>query len=572
MSNALKITVMGEDGRERAMSFDLSKPVLVGRTHLADVRLTEADVSGRHFEFVGGASGCEARVLSRNGMVVDGKVYETGVTVPLSSGSVIAVGSKARIRVDGLPLPDSPSEPAEDSGFFGGSQVSAETPSRSKSKFQVSEVTSDASNPFANADETAPVSPAFGGGASPEQPDDAGGDDCETFTGVDESLTGGGDGETLEMKTRIGSLEEIVERKRQLDRTKTLRRVRITALLTVFSLGLAGVWLYLGWGSHGVDVRGPFLPNGDYDESEVVLKNEDNADEIVLIYPRNDDMKVSISSDSNTVEVSTFFGPRSDVPYHLEFLRWNDRSDLMRSLEESFERWMAEETASGYVFETHGGGRPAGDFFENVFSGFCDIKTQRGVRFVRAEYTRSRGRELWRGICVYFRKGDRIYLLKSEIPDMFWKIASTRITQELHMGLCEAFSDDHWDSPGRLGVLNDSVSDYELMLRIKRELSADRVASWHDLAAYIDTLLVRSWGVKPRIQKEAVSFFMSMQANMIRFYNERLLAYSTARANGDEKRMKSIFIDCKTAFGALPNDRRSTLVNDPEVWSCRQRR
>jgi hypothetical protein len=82
---------------------------------------------------------------------------------------------------------------------------------------------------------------------------------------------------------------------------------------------------------------------------------------------------------------------------------------------------------------------------------------------------------------------------------------------------------------------------------------------------------VRSWGDQPRLQQEALSYYLAMQDRMASFYNEREFAYQTARANRNEKRIRAIVADCKAAFSVLPRDRRSTLVNNPEVWSCRLR-
>ena len=57
-----------------------------------------------------------------------------------------------------------------------------------------------------------------------------------------------------------------------------------------------------------------------------------------------------------------------------------------------------------------------------------------------------------------------------------------------------------------------------------------------------------------------------------RFYNERELAFRTAIANNDDKRLKIIFFDTKAVFGAMCRDRRSDKINNPEIWSCQLKR
>lgn len=635
MSNTLKLTIVGGGKSGKKLSFDCSRPVSVGRSRSADLRLSEPDVSGKHFKFVGDGSGVVVRVESQNGLVVDGRILKRGESAAVNPGSEIEVGTKARIRIDSIgdadasvagasvdvsaraesdqiasvdscSRPDSSTKgdiiPSIDSVAMGGASISEvgqtslfQPPGATPVVTDLDGAPELAAAPEPAAAESAAVTlhaadteaetaqdPASGGQhpgpvavaplASPANVE--GFDEDGIAADDDDSLTiADGDGETQEMKTRIGSMEEIREREHQLERTAFRRRVRMSVMLGMFMLILAGVWFSLNWSRRTMDVDGPYLSDGkSFDQTSFTLFNAEGQPEFYLLYPRYRGMKVAVSADSNSVEVATWFGTKKDVPFHLEFTRWSDPTDLMRSLEGSFERWMIDETAKGSAFETHGGKRPAGEFFEDVFPNWCETLMSRGVRFIRAEYTRSRNGDLWHGNCFYFRNGDRIHLLRSEIPDMFWKMAKRRITKELHLAIYETFSINNWDSPGMSGILDSKMSDDELIARIRRELSAERVSAWPDLAVYIDTLLVRSWGDKPSIQKEALFFFQQMQEHMVKFYQERELAYITASANRDDKRVRGIVKDCKDAFGKLPRDRRSMLVNNPEVWSCRPRR
>ena len=67
MANEVKITFTGGSllGEERVLS--LETPVLIGRSHSADVRLKEPDVSGRHIELQWVAGGVNAKCLSQHG-------------------------------------------------------------------------------------------------------------------------------------------------------------------------------------------------------------------------------------------------------------------------------------------------------------------------------------------------------------------------------------------------------------------------------------------------------------------------------------------------------------------------
>ena len=106
MSNKLKVTITGVAAGETEEVRDLFTSLLVGRSRSADIRIKEADVSGKHFEFVRSATGCSVKVLSQNGMVVDGKAIGEGMIEPVLVGFVLEVGEKVKIRVDEVPESD----------------------------------------------------------------------------------------------------------------------------------------------------------------------------------------------------------------------------------------------------------------------------------------------------------------------------------------------------------------------------------------------------------------------------------------------------------------------------------
>jgi hypothetical protein len=562
MSDKIQIKIVGGEEAGQSVERDLVASLLVGRSHKADVRLREADVSGRHFEFVRGETGCCVRVLSRNGLTVDGCAVGEGEVVPVRVGSRIEAGSEAKLEV--VALPDAA---AADAVGSAPSEEPAGAPSAAAGEdFFASE--SETGDPPSVVIRTAPASaPA----ASPSEATTFDGQ-AETRGDFEDALTDAGEGETQEMKTRVGSMEEIRARKRQLDRASAVRRWRFGAGVASVLLVLLGIWLVTGSRRHVSDAEGPFRSDGEPDVAEWEVVNEDGELEMVLEYPRDDRMKVTVSSDSNAVDVVSFLGIDRDVPFHLQFLRWRDPADLQNSLEDSFARRVRNDSEAGLSFESWEGGRPQGEFFDSVFPGYCEAKSQRGVRFMRATFTRAVKGELWHGVSLYLRHGDWIYQLRTEIPDIYWRRGGYRLTGEPHLAIFKIFSDGHWDSPGRGGLVSEKFSDDFLLQSVKRELSSERSSAWPTVESQIDTLLVRTWGEKPVMQKMAQSYYRSFLDQLTRFYNERRLAFKTARANGDEKRMRSVFTDVKAVFGPMLRDRRSSLVNDPEVWSCRQGR
>ena len=545
MSDKIQIKVVGGEAAGQSVARDLVTTLLVGRSRKADVRLCEADVSGRHFEFVRGETGCCVRDLSRNGITVDGRAVGEGEVVPVRVGSRIEVGAEAKLEVEALP------DVATGDGAAGAPPAEPAAASAGEDFF-ASDAGPDAPSTSAAGPETAAVTETAAREGGPTREGEA-----ETRGDFEDALTEAGDGETQEMKTRVGSMEEIIARKRQLDRASAVRRWRFGAGVALVLLALLGVWLVTGSRRHVSDAEGPFRPDGEPDIAEWEVVNGVGDLEMVLEYPRDDRMKVTVSPDSNAVDVVSFLGIDRDVPFHLEFRRWRDPADLQNSLEDSFARRVRADSEAGLSFESWEGARPQGEFFDSVFPGYCEARSQRGVRFMRATFTRAVKGELWHGVSLYLRNGDTAYQLRTEIPDIYWRRGSYRLTGEPHLALFRVFTEGHWDSPGRGGLVSERFSDDSLLQGVKRELASERCAAWPTLEAQIDTLLVRTWASLDRLT---------------RFYNERRLAFRVARANGDEKRMRSVFTDVKAVFGPMPRDRRSSLVNDPEVWSCRQGR
>lgn len=559
MANKLKLTITGGEDQGSEIELDLFTSLLVGRSRKSDIRLHDADVSGRHFEFVRGTSGVSVKDLSRNGLKVDGKVVGEGEIVPVRAGSVIEVGAEAKLTVGELP------------GVTEEGAAAEALPATNA----VEQATGAEDFFGAEAERTESVVTAAdsASGTASNVPESETHGETMTHGDFEDALTEAGEGETQEMKTRVGSMEEIYARKRQLDRASAIRRWKFGSVIVGVMLVLAAFWFVTGSRRHVSDAEGPFIPGTDQpDIAEWELLNDSGDVELVLEYPRDDRMKVTVPSDSNGVDVVTFLGIDRDVPFHLEFKRWSDPTELRLSLEDSFARRIGIDTASGMSFEVQGGVRPVAEFFDGVFPGYCEQTTQRGVRFVRARFTRSSHHELWHGVVLYMRTGDRVYQLRTEIPDVYWRRGGYRLTDEPHLAMPMVFSKNHWESPGAAGLVDDKFSDDYLLQVVKGELAASRVAAWPIVESYVNTLLVRTWGEKPVLQKLALAHYKTLLEQMKRFYNERLLAFKVARENADDKKMKSVFIDAKTVFGAMPQDRRSTLVYDPEVWSCRQGR
>lgn len=632
MSQKLKITFTGGDQIGEEVERELTSTLLVGRSHSADVRVREPDVSGKHFEIVRRDDGCFVRNLSRFPAKVDGRSLNTGEEAPLVKKSLVEVGSRLRMRIDGLPqgtarsddgdasaVPERGTESLTNATAFAGEDtfatVAGEVPAdlSEVAKGCVEEsATKDILSMFgdqaiskvaaqAEAEDTigkddavtaddlpdapgesflaglpkaasadAPVVPEAGQTSPGVTGMSAAGLDGQTATEADETGTGGG--ETQEMVTRAGSMKEMLELRRKLERKTAARHWRFGVCIALSFALLAGVWFLTADRRHLDDAEGPFRPDGKPDVAEIDILGSDGAPEMFLEHPQDPRAKVVRSADSNEIEVVSFLGRDRDVPFRMVFTRKRDSEELMLSLSESFDRWASRMGERGFSFERMRNGKPIEpEFFDGAFPGYCEFQTQCGVPFIRTDYTRAASHVMWRGVSYRFRSGDMAYSLCNEIPEKYWKRGESRLRVSPFCGLYGSFLDSQWDSPGRAGLLNGASED-DLLVRIRRDLSVEWPADWTTVEKRIDTLLSLTWGkgtANARTARECRDALLSRKS---RFYNERTLAYETAFANGDEKSMRSIFSDCLHVFGTSKRDRRYYLVNDPEEWKCQRDR
>lgn len=94
-----ELQVTGGLGGEE-VAFPNDRPILVGRSHVADVRVQNTDISGRHLEISITSCGPQVKVLSfRGATTVDGKELAQGDIAMVSDGSEILLGIKSSVKV-----------------------------------------------------------------------------------------------------------------------------------------------------------------------------------------------------------------------------------------------------------------------------------------------------------------------------------------------------------------------------------------------------------------------------------------------------------------------------------------
>ena len=593
-SNEWHLMIVGGafNGRERVFSGD--SPVVVGRSHTANVQLpkSDADVSGRHVEFVVIDGIAHVRNLSQTRPVrVNGVDVPMGGRAPVQTGDMVELGGRVRVRLDAVPQTDNtltipeaiPAATATAATKFFEGDGSLDIPTAVMEEASVTSsggfvspapppenLTSATRVPDGMTSATrvpdgmtSATRVPDGMTSATRVPNSMLSDDSETETGDGAS----GDGKTVEGETRAGSWEEIQAMKVTLDRRRKIRRFFIAGIFVLIAAALVAGYVVLGFMGTESGMSWPTNADGKDDVVKYAIKNAKGDKLLEVDYPGNPKITETKSPDDNGITVLTWYGKRRDVPYFLMFEATSHPDELHIDLMTSVRRWIAKAKTSGegFVFDERILDELRTKFFEDAYPRSCETKTLHGVRFVEFEYKRTwQDGKLWHGWAHYFRSGDTVYLLRREIPDFYWERGARRIKTDPSLAIYASFSETYWESPGDEKLVERESPD-ELKDMIRGALAKKRASDWRFLRHGIDTLLVRAWRTDAKTREFAESCLRQYRDVLRVYYHEKHNAFFTAKDNREEKKMRRIRQDAQAVFDN-PDERYYHLVNNGEVW------
>lgn len=589
-----KLTIIGGDENGSDFTFPSDKPVVIGRSHAADLRLTEPDISGRHVELSVTEDGeAQMRNLSRFATWIGNREIASGATAPIGVRDAIELGRHVRVRLNAVPgvasEPPAPpaAPPAPDAALDaptltspGGDEtfcatqcaetnatcapapsLATQMPETLMTAFVADQATAAAPPPSAK-----PAQAQKKKASAPPPPADTVADDCETiFTAADGGAAD--EGETRMLETRLGSFEEILQLHHELERRSRFRKVAVGFVFALFAIVLAALWFVSRTTRETETMDYPKTAQGRRDEGKYHLRDGGGRPLIVVDYPRNDKMDVTLSPDSNGVSVVSFMGRDRDVPFFLQMEAVEREEELKLDLMASVRGWIArtENAGSGFVFDERVKDELRPAFFEDVYPSCCQSQSLYGIRFVMCEYKRTwaDGR-LWHGVLIYFRSGDTVYVLRREIPELYWERGGYRLRQDPNIGIYTAFAESYWESPGVDG-LPTGRSTADLMDSVRTILSKERASDWPFLKKELDAVLVRTWRADSKTRDLAQGCLRQFREVLRVYYWGKFNAFVNAKSIRDEKRMARIRQDCQAVFGNS-DERYFFLVANPEEW------
>ena len=580
-----RITVIGGSSNGLDYSFPPDRDVLIGRSSKADVKLSEADISGRHLRLIVRKDvpvavnlSSRPRATRHNEMEMSPEIGEATVR----AGDTITLGhnGSVRIRFDEVPASDPPPAAMEtdrlsstestrwtDSSFLN-------APTAVMEEAAVSSL-NDAGATFATkvSETIATRVASMTSGITTNLNDE------ETVLASDPGVLSGGEtdtsgidaesGKTRELETRPGDMAEILALKAALERKRKNKYVFVTVGFLTVVVILAGLWFSSRTTKETYTMEPPLNEVGKPDIASFAIRDEVGQELVAVDYPRDDSMSVTLSPDSNGVSVVSRMGRDRDVPFFLQLESVSLADELEKDLLASARDWItrAEESGAGYVFDIRVKDELKYSFFEDVFPGCCQSKSLYGVKFVSFDYKRTwpdAERTLWHGVLIYFRKGDTVFVHRREIPEFYWVRGGYRIEQDPNIAIYSNFIDSYWESPG-LKDLPLERKPAELMESIREVLSKERANDWRFAKKDIDAVLVKTWRADPKTRNLAMGCLRQFREVLRTYYYGKYNAFDAAKENRDEKRMARIRKDAAMIFDD-PDERYYHLVGNGEVW------
>ena len=548
-----KITVVAGLEKGASFSFPAEQAVVIGRSHTAQLRVAEPDVSGRHVE-LSVKGGVPVLVnFSRFPALFNGNEVATGEAAVIGVGDVLRLGAELSLRFDSIPVASAEPVAAE-----------SETPAAQSDEADAvtmvgASVEKDDSDLPTNAFPSPAPAPAPAPVASSSSP--------SRFPSQSPSPAADDGNETIALETRVGSAEEIQAMRRMLDRKRKGRRGFWVVGLLFFAVGLGALWWQTRSNKEVHTMEFPTDASGRQDQRNYVVRDDDGRALFEIDYPNNVKLDAQELPDGKGLTVMSWMGRERDVPFYLSFTSFTRAEELSLGLMDSVNAWFTrmEGTDGGFVFDEHMRTALEPLFLEDEYPNSCQETTDYGVRFLRFEYKRTwPNGKLWHGMALYFRRGDTVYVHRREIPEFYWERGRNRILRDPNLGVYRNYSETYWESRGNAGLPLKKPA-LELMAEVRASLAKERAGEWSYVQKNLDSLFVQNWRSDVKTRDLAMGGLRQLREMQRTYYYGKYNAFRNAKDNQQDKKAASFRQDVKIVF-TDPSTRYYKLVNNGEIW------
>lgn len=504
---------------------------IAGRSHSADIHLTEPDVSGKHLKLDVTAEGVFAENLSSHGTVFQGSPLDA--RRKMSDGDVLCLGKKQEIHLripEDNPIPEDgemktvipaapPSEAVDDPNktAIPPQQVSRNT-AADQSRTLIPE--NDKEN------KTVPPQPA----PTPEK----NGEDVQ---------------KTDVMRTRLASLEEM-NLLRNADRKRSTGKLfqyilggiaAIAVLVLLYSLKSSPKEVNLSWpvGSDGYEL-GAFTDPGN---------GGHKAGAFSLAYPSIKG-KTKVEQKAGRITISTRFGKDASVPLRIIFIQKQSADFLVKERKQVFSSMLADLQKENKRWNLA------------QISDVFFIGSENGLPCLSVEYRREADNESWYGEILFFRTGDRACMRMAETLVSERARGQNFISNTPFLKFSAQYLQGHWEgNPDYKGGADPAV----MLDEVSKHLAKQAPFEWARTYLLLQNTLMESVKTSnPALMQNALTQLRRLRSMQTIWYNSQKIQYYEASLKNDRQQASAVLELCKTVFSSPDDLRYFTLRRN--VW------
>ncbi len=510
------LTLIGLRGSLQGQVFPLkSGEHILGRSHSADIRLEDEDVSGKHCIIKIAAGAASVENLSPSGIRVDGE--QVNDRINLQHGAVIEIGAANTLRLESL------------------LESSADA-----TKTNLPPLSQDITDDSTDDDVDTPT--MVGAACNFDNLRlDVG--RLKRSQSADNETNAGhtmmpGDG-TQVMHTRFASQDEIAVI-REASLAKSRRRIGVLLTLLVVIV-VSGILLWPKQPEPELHVDWPKNEAGE-DLLEVYPSLLGSAQKggIDLIVPAG--MEPLLEKTDDEVAIVTCVGRDRDISLRISFERYKDQRNLDCDRSQALSNWMNHKRNSN---ENWNFGAPMPLSF---------LGTGNGIPYLQMTYRRQiPGTGSWGGRLIFFRIGMESFVHRVEVPEVelsrcSWLLSLSMLKTSPYLSLT------YWESTG----LSSSGTAEEYLNRARSELRKVSPGAWCSVLNDIWLVLCKAPDNK-MLRAEAFELMRGLRILQEQWFNAQLLKYYKAEIDGNKEELAKIMAISRAVFND-PNDARYYTV------------
>ncbi len=552
---------------------------IVGRSRACAVRVTAADVSGKHCKIIVAGQAIAVENLSQNGTLLDGQPIEYRMLI--QPGQVLQLMAGVTLRLDrdaaATPAEASTQDPAAttlapplaDSAATDEAETAEET--RAMDPTRLHAALKPKGGPVPAADQEAstvaplPPFPAPGGAPFPEAPPTG---DHGLATGIGdfdppaqlvpsytpptaEALSPGhpstseaGNTGTRFLETRMIRPEDL-EALRAMERAKPRKRM---IMLAAAGLGLLLV-VFLLWPKAPppeTTILWPLDKDGsslDHTLSEGMGGFKEGG--YLIYFPGGADW--TREATTNGYAISTHIGRDFDVPYLLTLEEKEDDRFVQMTLQQVARDWMEVQLSDGgWNFDT--------------LSSVQFFGIENGIPYLSVSYGVTKNGE-WYGTARITQVGTRRIVLRTDVPFSERARALDHILQEPCLVPSIPLIRRHWAGDTEQTTLEARP----LLERLRTDLDRVAPATWSALTGNLKRACRKAYMTGDADSlKEAEAMLTQLRNKQVTWFNAQKIAREEALSRGNYERMQRIAELCKGVFATM-DDLRYFVVRG-EDW------